>query len=405
MKKIKKSVLPSEILNTLFVLSAGLPLKTKLRLKTDKSGYKKVKPPFVMVINHGSTDDVKIAASVMYPQPVNFVLNVSDRAARNSSIMDLMGTVPLKHSFTDNETLSAIKEVVAQNGVIAIFPEKKVSVDGTNNPIDISAAQLIKTLKLPVVHLQINGAYLNKPCFVKTARGAQASATLKNLFSVDDIKYLSEEELFVALTDALSYDEYGYQREHRIQLSTKNTAAGLSGILYKCPACGKEFTLSSVKDTIKCSSCNTSWIVGRFGVITSENRAVNINSVPQWYFGQRKHMRNEISDNSYKLTGSCQLYTLHGKNSFGHAGHGEFTHDNKSFVYTGSMNGKSVRLTFRNEEQFNVGFLPADYVEFTADDCIYRFKPENHFHSAKINLAIEEDIALTNATAAYSDDK
>ena len=196
-----KVVLPSEIFYSSYVFASGKPLLAKLRLKTDKEGFEKVKPPFLLLVNHSSKDNIKIAAAVMFPQKFNFIVNPED-VSSNSVITGYMGVIPLKRNVFDDETIGKIQKVVAANGSVALFAEQKVSVDGTPTYINPSVAKLIKTLRIPVCVLTINGSYLNRPSFSQKTIGCSgATAVLSNLFTSDEIKYMSEEEVLHAAQD------------------------------------------------------------------------------------------------------------------------------------------------------------------------------------------------------------
>lgn len=100
----------------------------------------------------------------MFPQKFNFIVNPED-VSSNSVITGYMGVIPLKRNVFDDETIGKIQKVVAANGSVALFAEQKVSVDGTPTYINPSVAKLIKTLRIPVCVLTINGSYLNRPSF------------------------------------------------------------------------------------------------------------------------------------------------------------------------------------------------------------------------------------------------
>lgn len=394
-----KVVLPSEIFYSSYVFASGKPLLAKLRLKIDKEGFEKVKPPFLLLVNHSSKDNIKIAAAVMFPQKFNFIVNPED-VSSNSVITGYMGVIPLKRNVFDDETIGKIQKVVAANGSVALFAEQKVSVDGTPTYINPSVAKLIKTLRIPVCVLTINGSYLNRPSFSQKTIGCSgATAVLSNLFTSDEIKYMSEEEVLHAVAEATSYDEFEFQRERKIILSNKNTAEGLENILFRCPRCQSEFTLKTAKDTVSCTNCGTKWVMGRYGVLMEDNGTTSIPSVPAWNYMQRRLVRNEVENDEYDLSGNCKL-VIGTDEGYHNAGNGRFTHKSQSFVYEGSMDGKTVRLTFRNAEHFNLQFMPGEYIEFMSDKNCYRFISDKPELLAKVNLAIEEAISLAEEEEA-----
>lgn len=392
---IDKVVLPSEIFYTLYALAFGKPLLAKLKLKINKEGFKKVKSPFMLLINHSSKDNIKLATAIMYPQKFNFIVNPED-VSDISLINRFMGVIPLKRNVFDDETIGKIQEVVTANGSVALFAEQKVSVDGTPSYINPSVAKLIKTLRIPVCVLTINGSYLNRPSFSGKTRGSKgADAVLTNLFDSEEIKYMSEEEIISAVTDAMVYDEYEYQRENKLVIPSKNVAEGLQNILYYCPKCHSEFRLSASKDTVTCSECGAKWTLGRYGVFISDSGPNVVTNVPSWNYFQRQKVRAEIKSGEYSLTAGCKL-VIGNDEGYHEAGKGKFRHTADSFVYEGSMDGRTVRLTFKNAEHFNLQFIPGEYVEFMSDNYCYRFVADVPQLLAKVNLAVEESVDLSS---------
>ncbi|MEG1923029.1 MAG: hypothetical protein RR054_01230 [Clostridia bacterium] len=390
-----KQSLPSEILNTLFVGLIGKSLCSKLKLKVDKTGFMKLKPPYLLLINHCSTEDFEVAMTVMYPQPLNFVAS-GNRFIRRKFLMDLMGVIKKRQFNIEVDTVNNIFEVIKMNGVVALYPEEKYSVDGTEGIIRPSIGKLIKYLNVPVAMLQLSGLYLDKPRYSNIRRGAIASAKLINLLSLQQVKLYSADEIYTVVFDAFKYDEYEYQRENRIMLKNKNSAVGLHTILYKCPLCQKEFVISSDKDTLKCSACGAQWSIGRYGIIVGNNNTTPFDSVPAWNFYQKKSVKRQLQEGTYTLEGKCKLMTLPDNKGYKLSGKGNFSHDKDAFIYNGTMDGKTVMLTFNNSEMYTLSFKGGESVEFSSHSTVYRFELEDGLMAAKLSLAVEEAYKLLN---------
>lgn len=77
------------------------------------------------------------------------------------------------------------------------------------------------------------------------------------------------------------------------------------------------------------------------------------------------------------------------------AGKGHFEHDSENFVYTGSMEGRSVRLSFANADRPTLNMKYGESVEFSFPGISYKFILDNPAAAAKINLVIEETFRKT----------
>ena len=64
-----------------------------------------------------------------------------------------------------------------------------------------------------------------------------------------------DEEINNLINENIAYNEFDYIKEKGLKFKQKNKAEGLENVLYYCPKCHKEFTLSTSGNTIKCDHC------------------------------------------------------------------------------------------------------------------------------------------------------
>lgn len=390
--KYYKQTLPSEILSTLLTVFSFKPKADKMKLRVISEGYERIKPPYLIVINHPSAEDHMIASAVMAPQRLNFVVNAED-FSQKSFLMKMMGAIPRRMFTVDVEAVMRMRTVFKSGGVVALFPEGKTSPDGRRGYISRNVIKLMKVMRLPVVAMNISGTYTDKPLAARNSRGGRAEVRLTNLFSADDVDYMDDETMYRQLLKALDYDECEFQRARKIEI--KGNAAPYVNVLYQCPECGKEYTVIANKNELKCKNCSASWSLGRYGVLMGE-RKKTVDSIPDWYAYERAFTAEQIEKSVYELKGTCTLKIMRAiDKGYKDAGKGHFEHDSENFVYTGSMEGRSVSLSFANADRPTLNMKYGDSVEFSSPGISYKFILDNPAAAAKINLVIEETFRKT----------
>ena len=144
--KYYKQTLPSEILSTLLTVFSFKPKADKMKLKVISEGYERIKPPYLIVINHPSAEDHMIASAVMAPQRLNFVVNAED-FSQKSFLMKMMGAIPRRMFTVDVEAVMRMRTVFKSGGVVALYPEGKTSPDGRRGYISRNVIKLINRLR------------------------------------------------------------------------------------------------------------------------------------------------------------------------------------------------------------------------------------------------------------------
>lgn len=152
---------------------------------------------------------------------------------------------------TDLTAIKSCLRVAKENGNIAIFPEGNRTLSGELGNVDFSIVKLIKQLKKPLVICNIEGGYPTDPRWGLTIRKGKIHASIKKIYSYDEIKDMSNEELYELVLSGLRVNDYNYYPNYK----GKKLAEHLEKILYICPVCGHMHTISTNKNMIYCSSC------------------------------------------------------------------------------------------------------------------------------------------------------
>ena len=123
---------------------------------------------------------------------------------------------------------------------------------------------------MPVVTLICHGHHVNSPFWNLHDRGVKPTeAEFTLLFTPEDLKRMSPEELNDKLVAAFQYDDFAWQKERGIRTPYKGRAEGLHKVLYQCPACGREYHMASKGTELFCTACGKRWTMSELGELSA----------------------------------------------------------------------------------------------------------------------------------------
>ena len=233
-------------------------IKITHRISFRKNKNKIPKSPCIFLSNHQSNWDA-IYMELMFFWRVIHVL-AHDELFQNRLFAFIAGKLlgAIKRGQGQND-LSAIKTLVKLRNLgknIAIYPEGDISPFGRLLPVDDGIAKLVQKLKMPLVLMRINGAYLRAPRWGKRLRKSRITYNVVRVISVEEAQSMSVKELHNAIISAINYDEMEYVKEKKRKVSRVTRRANyLERCLFYCPNCGALHTLKTFNNQIKCRIC------------------------------------------------------------------------------------------------------------------------------------------------------
>ncbi|MDY0024064.1 MAG: hypothetical protein RBR66_03945, partial [Candidatus Izemoplasmatales bacterium] len=133
------------------------------RGKIVKVNMKKVKGPYVLLCNHNSFFDFKVATRAFFPHRANYVVAV-DGFINRENLMRNVGCLGKRKFISDPAIVKQLKHTLEVNKSIAvIYPEARYSLIGTTAILPDSLGKLVKRFKYPVVTLISHGHHLHHP--------------------------------------------------------------------------------------------------------------------------------------------------------------------------------------------------------------------------------------------------
>ena len=130
-----------------------------------------------------------------------------------------VGAIVKRKFTTDAVLFRQIKYGVEKlNNIVAIYPEARYSLIGTDAILPDSLGKMVKVLKKPVVVLNMHGNYLTQPVWNLKMRYVPLKADMTKLYDVEDLENASVDEINEKIRAAFKYDEYQWQYDNKIKI-------------------------------------------------------------------------------------------------------------------------------------------------------------------------------------------
>ena len=325
-----------------------LYLKITCGLRLDRSAIKDLEDNWLVVANHQSLTDFGAVTKACLPRRLTFV--ISSHFFHHdllSKIFYHAGAISKRQFVADLPALRKMMRAAKQGASICIFPEGQVCYSGENAAIDPEIGKLAKLLGLPVVNIRIRGNYLRRP---KWACGkvfpSSCEAVAEVLLTKEEVVSLSAEELGKRIIAGVSYDEFEWQRERMVPSRKPRSAEGLESILFLCPHCGAEQTLSASGRRLTCSRCGFAADLDDYGFFRlPDGTAPEYDTVSGWMRWQSRHLAEQLEEGTLLpivsegrwMESALGEYEEHGYHCHGR---GTGVLDKDGFTFTGERDGE-----------------------------------------------------------------
>ncbi len=395
-KKHKKPLKP------LFLLALVIRILSFFELFGVSFAYKKIgmdklskKEPALILMNHSSFIDLKIASALLFPRKYNIVMT-SDGFIGKNWLMRLIGCIPTQKFISDSLLVRDIFHCVRNNNTsVLMYPEASYSFDGTATPLPESLGKLVKKLGIPVVMIKTFGAFAFDPLYNNLQkRKVKISAEMEYLLSPEDIKQKSLEEINSILKEQFSFDNFRWQQENGVKITEKFRADCLNRVLYKCPNCMTEGETEGKGVKLTCKNCGKVYILTEDGFMKAESGETEFPHIPDWYAWQRQCVKQEILSGEYKICENVDIYMMIDTKCVYKVGDGVLTHTRDGF----SLAGCDGQLNYTQAPELSYS-LYSDFYWYEIGDVISIGTPKVLYYCipktekdivAKARIAAEE---------------
>ena len=391
----KTPLKPSRLLATIVRIGSAPALwKTKFSYTTERMELVGDQPCLILM-NHSSFTDMKMAYGIFYPKPFGIVTSVDAMSGILGRLMRFLGCTPTRKYVTDLTLIQDIKYMLKTNKTsVLMYPEAGYSFDGRATVLPRKLGILMKRLEVPVVTVITQGAFARDPLYnMLQIRDVKVSAHVKCIATVEEIREKSVAELDALLEEAFSFDNFAWQRDNKVSIDVPFRADGLHRVLYKCPHCGAENKMEGKGIHLTCHACGKRWEMDEYGQLGASQGVTEYPHIPDWYSWQRECVRKELEEGTYRLDTDVEIAVQVNLDGVCMIGSGHLVQDGEGFHLTGA----DGQLDYRQSAVFS-HTLYADYFWYEIGDVIgignnefsYFCFPGADVSVTKVRLATEE---------------
>ena len=270
----------------------------------------------------------------------------------------------------DLHLIKSINKVLKRGDILCMYPEARYSPCGTLAYLPDSLGKLIKMNKVPVVAVVHRGNYLHSPFWnFRNKRKVPLHTTFTKILTPEQIKEMSVEEINSVVREALSYDDYKYQKENGILITEPFRAEGLHKVLYQCPHCKTEFEMNSKGTEIFCEECGKRWNLNEDGSLSALEGETEFSHIPDWFEWERSEVIKQIESGEYHFEDEVEVFSLPRCWRFMKLGTAKVTHNAKDgFTLEGFYNGEKYLINRLPSQSIGL-HVEYDYCYLKPFDC------------------------------------
>ena len=372
----------------------SFPEVWKRKLRINKVNMKNLKPPYILLCTHHAFVDFKVTTAAIFPHRANYVVAIDGFIGREWLLRNV-GAIGKRKFTNDIQLVKQIKYGLEKlNNIVAIYPEARYSLIGTNAILPESLGKMVKLFKKPIVVLNMHGNYLSQPVWNLKKRNNPITADMTQIITQDEIDKLSINEINDRINQAFVYDEYQWQVDNKIKITYENRAKNIHKVLYQCPSCLTEHQMESDKNMIWCNACGKTYIMDEYGRLKAKEGITEFTHIPDWYEFERLQVRKQIEAKTYHVEDEVKIESLPNAKGYINLGDGKFIHDLDGF----KLNTKDKTLALI-KEPLSLYSLHIEYDYLGKGDCFdlstlidtyYIYPKTKKDIVTKLHFAVEE---------------
>ena len=351
--------------------------------------------PVLVLASHGGMLDFLPVGLAVPGRRVRFV--ITERFMRGgllSAFLRWMAVIPKMQFHADPRCMSQILRTLRAGGTVGIFPAGQTSLCGVPGEVSPVIAKLVKKSGANVVAVRLQGSFFAKARFIKGIHRCPIHADVKLLYTPEQLKNASEEEIYDAIYGGIYYDEFAWQQQNNIRVRSKNRADGYDRVLFACPNCASLYTICSEGTTVSCTACGVEAQVGEDMHLHWADDMQLPENLRDWFFRQQWAAEEALAQPGYQLEAPVTVLDFLDGKEFP-VGDGKLVLDRDELRYEGTYAGeKGYTYAWKREQLSGVVAKPGVFVElYHADlDRLLRFRMKNPGQAMHLKVLCEAKV-------------
>ena len=388
-KKNKEKVMPNILAWFIYATASKILIRFLNKVKIDKKAFKKrnKKEGCIILYNHTSKyDHYLTTAAFGYTRAAYVISSHFYFKSKIRTILKCVRAIPKEQFKSDIGTIKKIKRALQHNLPVAIAPVGQITMHGESLYLDKAIVKLLKMCNVDVYTITLHGSYFAWPKWRIKSRKNPVHVKFNKLFDKNEIKSLSEEEIYQKVYDSIDIVDRNEVDKYKYNLKSKNLILGIEDMLYKCPKCKSIDTLHSKDNVITCHLCGYSLKMNSRGVFeNNSDDDILIKNEADWYNWEKEEILEAVKNNQLYLKGTFDIYHNINKDyELINLGTGNVVLTNDEFYYEGMFNGEEKRIDFKLSVLSQLPFETRNHFAIPSDDGTFEFKPSNGEKASKI---------------------
>ena len=265
----------------------------------------------LIVCNHTMIWDYGNLLWAMFPRSdQRFVATAVeyDRSKLTSWVFRHLGIIRKNQGAADLQCVREMMKASREGGTVVIYAQGMLSHDGREavNALPGMGA-LPRLLQCDVYTAVTHGGFISHPRYSKKYHRGRVDIELKRLYTAEEVKKLTAEEMQKGINDALSFNDWDWQEQNKVPFRHMKNTKKLTRRLYMCPGCKREGTLLEKRGRLVCSECGLSAARDRYGFFHSENPACPAR-MDKWVDMELAEIQKALEKDDFCLTDTVTLY-------------------------------------------------------------------------------------------------
>lgn len=357
---------PSAILCFFAYLVLAPLYRFKYGMRVDPTSVRRIKGPALVIAPHTAEQDPFMIGAAIYPTRPNYVVSAHLLAVpKIRRIFRVLHVIPKRMFSADPSTILNIGRAKREGNVVVIFPEGRLPCSGHSVPVAQGTDALIKKLGIDVYVATCHGAYKTFPKWSSLHRRGRITVEIKKLFSKEDLPALPMSEVTSRLSAAIEHNDEKSLPD--VNYRCRATAQGADGIIYRCPECNEELTITAEGDRISCSCGHSVRLLPDYRLEGSR-----FSTLGEWFLWQR-----EMLDTSVPLFAHVRVGTPDQKGNMNeNAGEGDVTLTEDAISFDGVVCGEPLSFSISTEKLGGIPITVGKHFDTYYNNRLYYFYPE-----------------------------
>ncbi|MBQ2957684.1 MAG: 1-acyl-sn-glycerol-3-phosphate acyltransferase [Clostridia bacterium] len=350
--------------------------------------------PCLILMNHSSFTDLKVAYSIFFPRPLSIVAT-TDGYLGKPWLMRLIGCIETQKFISDLQLIRDMSYALTKlKSSVLMFPEAVYSLDGRASVLPKHLGVIVKRLKVPVVTVTTYGAFARDPLYNGLQlRRVPVSAEVKCILTPEEIENLPLSELDERIESAFRFDQFAWQRDNNISIAEPFRADGLHRVLYHCPECGAVGKMEGKGVYLTCGACGKQHKLMDNGQLRALDGNTRFAHIPDWFDWQREQVRGEIERGGFTFDSEVDIGVLVDHKSLYKVGEGRFRFEDGKYVLTGCDGVLHYEQNITSSHSLNVDYFwyeLGDMISIGDKNALYICFPKDGAVVTRARIAAEE---------------